>query len=135
MGIESMSNLEDFSVIPIVYQHLLVVNHRGHSSWMLGPILVHYKKEFLNYNFFLSSLVGLWPSLANVQAVGTDGEKSLIDAVHQQFRKAVQLSASSTCKPTLRGTFNQSSFPQQPFSCLSMTYLDQTALMGLTMKA
>ena len=58
---------------------------------MLGPMLVHYKKEFRNYNFFLSCLVGLRHSLANVRAVGTDGERSLIDAIHQQFQEAVQL--------------------------------------------
>ena len=66
MGIDPTFNLGEFSVTPIVYQHLLVENRRGQSPWMLGPILVHYKKEFRNYNFFLSSLVGLRHSLANV---------------------------------------------------------------------
>ena len=59
MGIDPTFNLGDFSVTPIVYQHLLIANASGHSPWMLGPLLVHYKKEFRNYNFFLSCLIGL----------------------------------------------------------------------------
>ena len=99
LGINPTFNLGDFSVTPILYQHLLIVNAKEKSPWMLGPILIHYKKEFRNYNFFLSCLVGLRRSLANVQAVGTDGEKSLIDSIHHQFQKAVQL----RCFRHLRG--------------------------------
>jgi hypothetical protein len=91
LGIDPTFDLGDFSATPIVYQNLLVVNTKGQSPWVLGPILVHYKKEFRNYNFFLSTLVGLRRSLANVQAVGTDGEKSLIDAIHHQFQNPLQL--------------------------------------------
>jgi hypothetical protein len=91
MGIDPTFDLGEFSVTPIVYQNLLIVNDRGLSPWVLGPILVHYRKEFRNYNFFLSSLLGLRHSLASVQAVGTDGEKNLIEAIHQQFQNAIQL--------------------------------------------
>ena len=44
-------------------------------------MLVHYRKEFCNYNFFLSTLVGLNRGLDHVRAVGTDGELALVDAV------------------------------------------------------
>jgi hypothetical protein len=92
MGIDPTFNLGDFNVTPIVYQHLLVEHRRsGQSPWMLGPILIHYKKEFRNYNFFLSALIGLQPTLAHVRAVGTDGEVNLIRAVQQQFNHALQL--------------------------------------------
>ena len=92
MGIDPTFNLGEFSVTPIVYQHLLVVGRQsGQSPWMLGPILVHYKKEFRNYNFFLSALIGLQHTLTNVRAVGTDGELNLIQAIHQQFTNALHL--------------------------------------------
>ena len=52
MGIDPTFDLGEFSVTPIVYQNLLVVNDQGLSPWVLGPILVHYCKEFRNYNFF-----------------------------------------------------------------------------------
>ena len=43
-------------------------------------MLVHYRKEFQNYNFFLSPLVGLRRGLDHILAVGTDGESALVDA-------------------------------------------------------
>lgn len=44
-----------------------------------------------NYNFFLSSLVGFRRGLAAIQAAGTDGEKSIIEALKHQFRDATLL--------------------------------------------
>lgn len=91
MGIDPTFNLGDFSVTPIVYQHLLVENSSGGSPWMMGLILMHYRKGFRNYNCFLSSLIGLKHTLANIRAVGTDSERALIAAISQQFRGALQL--------------------------------------------
>jgi hypothetical protein len=92
MGVDPTFNLGEFSVTPIVYQHLLVQSKKSSKSpWMLGPILIHYKKEFHNYNFFFSSLVGLMPELKGIKAIGTDGELNIINAAHQQFRTAFQL--------------------------------------------
>jgi len=47
---------------------------------MLGPLLVHYQKEFCNFNYFFSSLIGLDKDVTAIKAIGTDGEKSLVDA-------------------------------------------------------
>ena len=92
MGIDPTFNLGEFSVTPIVYQNLIVIDKKsGKSPWLLGPILIHYKKEFRNYNFFLSSLIGLNKKLAYVKAVGTDGEVNLIESVEHQFRSAILL--------------------------------------------
>ena len=92
MGVDPTFNLGEFSVTPIVYQHLLVKDAKhGTSPWLLGPILIHYKKEFRNYNFLFSSLIGLMKDLKNVKAVGTDGEVNIIDAAHQQFQGALLL--------------------------------------------
>lgn len=85
MGIDPTFNLGEFSVTPIVYQHLIVVDKKsGNFPWLLGPILVHYKKEFRNYNYFLSSLIGLNKKLSRVKVVGTDGEINLIEAAEHQ---------------------------------------------------
>ena len=60
LGIDPTFNLGEFSVTPIVYQHLLLESSRtGHSPLMLGPPLVHYRKEYRNYNYFLSTLCAL----------------------------------------------------------------------------
>ena len=64
-------NLGEFSVTAIVYQHLLLQSSRtGHSPLMLGPLLVHYQKEYRSYNYFLSALCALNRKIAAVKAVG-----------------------------------------------------------------
>ena len=84
LGIDPTFNLGDFSVTPIVYQNLLLQNsHTGKSPLMLGPLLVHYRKEYRNYHYFLSTLCALNRKIAAVKAVGTDGEKNLVDTFHQ----------------------------------------------------
>ena len=92
MGVDPTFDLGEFSVTLIVHQHLMVQNVRTKKCpWMLGPVLVHYRKEFWNYNFFFSSLIGLRPGLSHIKAVGTDGERAIIDALHQQFCEAQYL--------------------------------------------
>ena len=58
LGIDPTFNLGDFSINPTAYRHLLVKNTAGNSPLMLGPLPVHYHKEFCNYNYF-STLIGL----------------------------------------------------------------------------
>ena len=81
-----------FNVTPIVYQHPLLESRRYSVSPIIhGPILVHQKKEFSSYNYFLSSLIGLRPHLNAVQAFGSDGEESLVQALKSNFPWAQQL--------------------------------------------
>ena len=48
-------------------------------------MLVHYRKEFHNYNYFFSTMIGLKQDVISVKAIGTDGEKALVDAAQQNF--------------------------------------------------
>ena len=80
LEIDPTFNLGDFSVTVTVYKHLLLHNSSGQCPLMLGPMLVHYRKKFWNYNYFLSTVIGLNQQIACVKAVGTDGEKNLADA-------------------------------------------------------
>ena len=53
LGVDPTFNLGDFSVTPTVYRHLLLQDPRtGKSPLLLGPTLVHYRKQFRSYNFF-----------------------------------------------------------------------------------
>lgn len=62
------------------------------NGWAM---LVHHRKEFQSYNYFLSTLVGLNQQAAAVKAVGADdGEKTLVDAVLQNFPEAVHMSVA-----------------------------------------
>ena len=75
-----------------MYQHLLLESRRyGTPPVVHGPILVHQKKEFASYHYFLSTLVGLRPQLSAVKAVGSDGEESLTQALKSSFPWAQQL--------------------------------------------
>ena len=130
MGVDPTFNLGDFSVTPIVYQHLLL-RHRqgGKSPWMLGPTLVHYRKEFRNYKFFFSSLIGLRQSLSSVRAIGTDGEHNLIEAMKHQFREAIFYAAFAISRGISNTICILKACPQQSPWNMSMTYLDGLELM------
>ena len=78
VSVDPTFSLGDFSVTCIVYRHVLINDRRtGESPIMLGPILVHQRKLFETYHFFISSLIRFAPSLDHILAVGTDGEEAL----------------------------------------------------------
>ena len=58
---------------------------------MIGPMLVHYRKEFRSYNYFFSTVIGLNRQIAYVKVVGTDGEKNLADAALHNFSQAAHV--------------------------------------------
>ena len=92
LSVDPTFSLGDISVTCITYRHLLVTDPRtGQSPVMLGPLLVHQSKEYSTYHFFVSSLIGITPSLTGILAFGTDGEAALVKALKQQFCFAVHL--------------------------------------------
>ena len=58
---------------------------------MLGPIMIHYRKNFGTYVFLAASLVSINKNLAKIQAFGTDGEVALSNAFAHGFKGAVHL--------------------------------------------
>ena len=86
-------DLGDFSVTVTSYRHLLLQHTKKgkKSPVLLGPLLVHRRKDFGTYHFFASSLVSLEPSLVDLRSFGTDGEEALFKAFTLQFRKATHL--------------------------------------------
>ena len=92
LSIDPTFSLGDFSVTCIAYRYLLVTDARtGESPIMLGPMLVHQRKQYATYHFFASALVGITPKLANILAFGTDGEEAVVKAFKQQFPFAIHL--------------------------------------------
>jgi len=67
-------------------RHLLL-----QSKWcksppvFVGPGCIQYKKSFATYLFFASSVICQCRQLEGVQALGTDGELTLIDAFKHEF--------------------------------------------------
>jgi len=85
-----------FEVTISTYKHPLIIfrNPNEHTSKhpnLLGPVLIHQRKQFANYHYFTSTLVGLRPELCQLHAFGTDGEKALVQACHSQFPNAIHL--------------------------------------------
>lgn len=90
-GIDPTFNLGEFSVTPTAYRHLLLQNTAGNSPLMLGPLLVHYRKEFRNYSYFFSTLIVLNQETTTVKVIGTDGEKALVDIALYNFLQAARV--------------------------------------------
>ena len=53
-------NLGDFDVTPLTYHNMLLETvHTGTQPIFLGPLLIHYRKNFASYLYFASTLIGL----------------------------------------------------------------------------
>ena len=92
LSVDPTFSLGDFNVTCIVYRHLLIKDRRTKESpIMLGPVLVHQRKCFDTYHFFISSLIGLARNLDSVLAFGTDGEEALVLAFKKQLKFAIHL--------------------------------------------
>ena len=89
-------SLGAFDVTVSTYKHPLLVfyhpnEHTSQHPNLLGPILIHQQKQFSNYHYFTSTLVGCRPKMRHLHAFGTDGEKALVQACHSQFPNAIHL--------------------------------------------
>ena len=89
-------SLGAFDVTVSTYKHPLLVfrNPNEHTSRypsLLGPILIHQRKQFANYHYFTSTLVGFRPEMHQLHVFGTDGEKALVQACNSQFPNAFHL--------------------------------------------
>lgn len=74
-------------------------------------MLIHYRKQFRNYHYFLSTLVGLRPAVSAVQATGTDGEQCLVDALLQSFPQARQLRCFRHLQKNIETHLRDKEFP------------------------
>ena len=92
LTVDPTFSLSDFDVTPTTYHHLLLRSSRtGKPPVMLGPIMIHYRKNFGTYVFLAASLVSINKNLAKIQAFGTDGEVALSNAFAHGFKGAVHL--------------------------------------------
>lgn len=71
-------DLGPFSATATQYEHLLLVNRQsGKHPVMVGPLLVHQKKEKLSFKLLVDFLVDQESRLKNLRALGTDGETAI----------------------------------------------------------
>ena len=78
VGVDSTFNLGEFSVTVTTYKHLqLIEQQTKNPPVLLGPMMVHQKKNNESYHFLASGIVGLCSKLNCLIAFGTDGEAAL----------------------------------------------------------
>ena len=95
MTINPTFSLREFECTPVTYRQLLVQTRQGKvSPVFLGPVLIHYRKNFPSFLHFAASLVSLRKELQCLRVFGTDGEKALVDAFTHEFRFAIHLHRS-----------------------------------------
>lgn len=93
---------------------MLLENKQGGTSpLLLGPILVHYRKQFRSYNYFLSTLIGLKPGISSVKGVGTDGENNLVEAVRRNFPQASHIRCFRHLQQNIEMHLRDKQFPQK----------------------
>jgi hypothetical protein len=86
LGVDPTFNLGDFAVTVTTYRHLMLASRRtGQPAIMIGPMYAHQKKKSATYHAFASALLGLKPSLQDLQCIGTDGELALCNGFQLAF--------------------------------------------------
>ena len=108
--------LGDFECTPITYRHLLLTTRwYGTPPVFLGPILIHYRKNFASYHFYASSLVGL-RQLEGVRVFGTDGESALVNAFTHEFRFSIHLYCLNHIRSNIKRELQDRKFPGSEMS-------------------
>ena len=102
-------SLGDFDVTTTTYRHLLKPTNK--PSVMLGPTMIHYRKNFSTYKFLASCMIAQNRNISALRAFGTDDEKPLIDAFLHEFKFAVHLTCFNHVRRNIREKFNDISLP------------------------
>ena len=104
LGIDPTFNLGKFYLTVTTYIYSQVINKVTHASpTFFGPMLVHTEKTYESYYYFFSTVLKLQPKIADIVAVGTDGEQALVKAVNVAFQdKVVQLRCFVHMKDNIR---------------------------------
>ena len=97
IGVDPTFKLGEFFITPIVFTlRMLVSKQSGKSPVYLGPILIHQTQKFSAFHYFASQIVALKPELRNIQAIGTDGETALYNALKSVFPHGYSLAMFHT---------------------------------------
>ena len=101
-----------FDVTLVTYKYLFLQYKRyKNSPVFLGPCCVHNKKSFPTYLFFASCLVGQCRELEGVRALGTDGERALVDAFKHEFGFAQHMTCFIHVRRNVKGMLHECNIP------------------------
>jgi hypothetical protein len=95
LSIDGTFNLADYYLTSTSYQHPLLVHaggrYVGKHPYIIGPMLVHNRRETEDYCYLWSTLQNLNTEFKYVQAVGSDGEEAIMNSVAMMFPDALKL--------------------------------------------
>ena len=112
LTVDPTFSLGDFDVTPTTYRHLLLCSKRTcKPPVMLGPTMIHYRKNFSTYKFLASCMVAQNRNLVRLRAFGTDGEKPLIDAFLHEFKFAVHLTCFNHVRRNIKDKLRDVKIP------------------------
>ena len=91
LQVDSTFDLGPFTVTATQYEHLLLVNRRsGKHSVMVGPLLVHQKKQ-TSYKVLVNYMVDEQSKLKSLRALRTEGETAILLAFQERCLFLVEL--------------------------------------------
>ena len=85
LGVDMTFNCGEFYVTLTVYRHKMLITDAGVEPCFIGPVLIHQSKTFESYFSLPSLMIKYSPELKDLQAMGTDGESALINAMKVNF--------------------------------------------------
>ena len=95
LSIDTTFNIGDFYVTPTTYRHLLLEDRRtGKPPLLLGPTLIHTRKNSDTFSYFGATITGLDNGTKNIRFVGSDRE----DAVEKGMSPYLPIATWLACK-------------------------------------
>lgn len=95
LSIDTTFNIGDFYLTPTTYRHLLLEDKgTGKPPLLMGPTLIHTRKDSETFSYFESTLTGLQTELRNIRFMGSDRE----DAVEKGMSTHLPLATWLACK-------------------------------------
>ena len=136
LTVDPTFSLGDFDVTPTTYRHLLLCSKRtSKPPVILGPTMIHYRKNFGTYKFLASCMIAQNRSLVALQAFGTDGEKPLFDAFLHEFKFAVHLTCFNDVRRNIKERLHDLNLPDavqtEILNDIFRRKVGSTQLMGL----
>ena len=112
LTVDPTFSLGDFDVTPTTYCHLLLCSKRtSKPPVMLGPTMIHYRKNFSTYKFLASCMIAQNRNLVGIRAFGTDSEKPLIEAFLHEFKFAVHLTCFNHVRRNIKDKLHDMKLP------------------------
>ena len=109
-SIDSTFDVGNYYITNTCYENLRILHasdkYRGKYPLEMGPTFVHTKRDTNNYVSFFSSLQRIDNELKDIQAVGTDGDEALMNAVTICFQDAQKLLCADHKKTNIESKLN-----------------------------